>query len=123
MCIRDREGYRHPVHAKAANLSGGQKQRLLIARALAGKPNILILDDSSSALDYQTDAALRNAIRREYPDITVILVAQRVSSVRNADQILVLDEGRVAGLGFHEELMETCSLYQQIAKIQTGGEE
>lgn len=117
------EGYRHPVHAKAANLSGGQKQRLLIARALAGKPNILILDDSSSALDYQTDAALRNAIRREYPDITVILVAQRVSSVRNADQILVLDEGRVAGLGFHEELMETCSLYQQIAKIQTGGEE
>ena len=109
MCIRDREGYRHPVHAKAANLSGGQKQRLLIARALAGKPNILILDDSSSALDYQTDAALRNAIRREYPDITVILVAQRVSSVRNADQILVLDEGRVAGLGFHEELMETCS--------------
>lgn len=117
------EGYRHPVHAKAANLSGGQKQRLLIARALAGKPNILILDDSSSALDYQTDAALRNAIRREYPDITVILVAQRVSSVRNADQILVLDEGRVAGLGFHEELMGTCSLYQQIAKIQTGGEE
>ena len=104
-------------------VSGGQKQRLLIARALAGKPNILILDDSSSALDYQTDAALRNAIRREYPDITVILVAQRVSSVRNADQILVLDEGRVAGLGFHEELMETCSLYQQIAKIQTGGEE
>lgn len=71
----------------------------MIARALAGKPNILILDDSSSALDYQTDAALRNAIRREYPDITVILVAQRVSSVRNADQILVLDEGRVARTG------------------------
>ena len=113
----------HLLEKYPYEVSGGQKQRLLIARALAGKPNILILDDSSSALDYQTDAALRNAIRREYPDFTVILVAQRVSSVRNADQILVLDEGRVAGLGFHEELMETCSLYQQIAKIQTGGEE
>lgn len=113
-------GYQSEVHAKAANLSGGQKQRLLIARALAGNPSILILDDSSSALDYRTDAAMRNAVRKEYPDTTMILVAQRVSSVRNADQILVLEEGHAAGLGTHEELMEKCFLYQEISRIQTG---
>lgn len=113
-------GYQSEVHAKAANLSGGQKQRLLIARALAGNPTILILDDSSSALDYRTDAAMRNAVRKEYPDTTMILVAQRVSSVRNADQILVLEEGHAAGLGTHEELMEKCFLYQEISRIQTG---
>lgn len=113
-------GYQSEVHAKAANLSGGQKQRLLIARALAGNPTILILDDSSSALDYRTDAAMRNAVRKEYPDTTVILVAQRVSSVRNADLILVLEEGHAAGLGTHEELMEKCFLYQEISRIQTG---
>lgn len=113
-------GYQSEVHAKAANLSGGQKQRLLIARALAGNPTILILDDSSSALDYRTDAAMRNAVRKEYPDTTMILVAQRVSSVRNADLILVLEEGHAAGLGTHEELMEKCFLYQEISRIQTG---
>ena len=113
-------GYQSEVHAKAANLSGGQKQRLLIARALAGNPAILILDDSSSALDYRTDAAMRNAVRKEYPDTTMILVAQRVSSVRNADLILVLEEGHTAGLGTHEELMEKCFLYQEISRIQTG---
>ena len=113
-------GYQSEVHAKAANLSGGQKQRLLIARALAGNPAILILDDSSSALDYRTDAAMRNAVRKEYPDTTMILVAQRVSSVRNADLILVLEEGHAAGLGTHEELMEKCFLYQEISRIQTG---
>lgn len=113
-------GYQSEVHAKAANLSGGQKQRLLIARALAGNPAILILDDSSSALDYRTDAAMRNAVRREYPDTTMILVAQRVSSVRNADLILVLEEGHAAGLGTHEELMKKCFLYQEISRIQTG---
>lgn len=120
--LATQEGYAHPVHAKAANLSGGQKQRLLIARALAGAPSILILDDSSSALDYQTDAAVRSTIRKAYPHTTVILVAQRVSSVRNADQILVLDEGKMAGLGTHDELMKNCTLYRQIANIQTGGE-
>ena len=113
-------GYQSEVHAKAANLSGGQKQRLLIARALAGNPTILILDDSSSALDYRTDAAMRNAVRKEYPDTTMILVAQRVSSVRNADLILVLEEGHAAGLGTHEELMEKCFLYKEISRIQTG---
>ena len=114
-------GYQSEVHAKAANLSGGQKQRLLIARALAGNPTILILDDSSSALDYRTDAAMRNAVRKEYPDTTMILVAQRVSSVRNADLILVLEEGHAAGLGTHEELMEKCFLYQEIEQDTDGG--
>ena len=114
------DGYDHVVHAKAVNLSGGQRQRLLIARALAGNPEILILDDSSSALDYRTDAAMRAAVRREYPDTTTILIAQRVSSVRGADQILVLEKGRMAGLGGHDSLLRTCPLYAQIERIQTG---
>ena len=114
------DGYDHVVHAKAVNLSGGQRQRLLIARALAGNPEILILDDSSSALDYRTDAAMRAAVRREYPDTTTILIAQRVSSVRGADQILVLEKGRMAGLGDHDSLSRTCPLYAQIERIQTG---
>ena len=105
------------------NLSGGQKQRLLIARALAGNPEILILDDSSSALDYRTDALMRAAIRKEYPDATIVLVAQRVSSVKNADQILVLEEGRMAGLGTHDVLLRDCPLYAQIARIQMGGDD
>lgn len=113
-------GYDHHVHAKAVNLSGGQRQRLLIARALAGNPEILILDDSSSALDYRTDAAMRAALRREYPEVTTVLIAQRVSSVRGSDQILVLENGAMAGLGDHKTLMESCSLYAQISHIQTG---
>ena len=113
--------YEYQIHAKAVNLSGGQKQRLLIARALAGRPQILILDDSSSALDYRTDAMMRAAVRAEYPDTTVILVAQRVSSVKSAHQILVLEEGAVAGLGTHEALMRDCAVYRQIAQIQMGG--
>lgn len=117
------EGYDHPVRAKAVNLSGGQKQRLLIARALAGNPEILILDDSSSALDYRTDAQMRAAVREEYPGTTILLVAQRVSSVKNADQILVLEEGHMAGLGTHEALLRDCPLYAQIAKIQMGGDD
>ena len=114
------DGYDHVVRAKAANLSGGQRQRLLIARALAGEPEILLLDDASSALDYRTDAAMRAAIRREYPRTTTVLIAQRVSSVRGADVILVLEKGRMAGLGSHEALMRDCPLYAQIARIQTG---
>ena len=105
------------------NLSGGQKQRLLIARALADNPEILILDDSSSALDYRTDAMMRAAVRAEYPDTTVILVAQRVSSVKNADQILVLEDGAAAGIGNHEALMRDCEAYRQIARIQMGGDD
>lgn len=108
---------------KGANLSGGQKQRILIARALAAEPDILILDDSFSALDYQTDMRLRKAIQEEYGMITCIVIAQRISSVRYADHILVLEEGRMLGYGTHEELMETCKNYQELYQMQTGQED
>lgn len=105
---------------KGANLSGGQKQRVLIARALAGKPKILILDDSSSALDYKTDAMLRKEIREHFKGTTTILIAQRVSSILQADHILVLDDGREIGFGKHEELLENCPEYAEIARTQMG---
>lgn len=105
---------------KAGNLSGGQKQRLTVARALAGNPRILVLDDSSSALDYETDAALRKALAENYPRTTKVIVAQRVSSVMSADCILVLDDGRQIGLGTHEELMAGCEEYRLIYKAQMG---
>ncbi len=118
------EGMASEVAVRANNLSGGQKQRLLIARALADNPEILILDDSSSALDYRTDAQLRSALRTHYRDTTTVLVAQRVSSLRHADLILVLSDGAVIGAGFHDELMETCEEYRIIAQTQMGaGEE
>lgn len=116
------EGYERRLTQKATNLSGGQKQRLLIARALAARPSILILDDASSALDYQTDARLRAAISAEFPETTTILIAQRVSSLRHADKILVLEEGRMAALGAHEELMRTCPIYRETCFVQMGGE-
>jgi ATP-binding cassette subfamily B protein len=106
---------------KGTNLSGGQKQRLLIARAIAADPEILILDDSSSALDYKTDANLRLALSRELRDTTVITVAQRVSSVKDCDLILVLEEGEVIGQGTHEELLGSCSVYKEISDSQMGG--
>ena len=115
------DGYDHPLDAKGANVSGGQKQRLLIARAVAGQPKILILDDSSSALDYKTDAELRKAISTELGDTTTVIVAQRVSSVMSCDLILVIDEGRIIGAGDHEKLMQTCSVYSEISKSQMGG--
>ena len=105
---------------KVANLSGGQKQRILIARALAARPEILILDDSSSALDYKTDAALRREIKTHFSETTCIIVAQRISSVMSADHIMVLEEGRILGYGTHEELMETCTVYQEIGRSQMG---
>lgn len=105
---------------RGANLSGGQKQRLLIARALACRPEFLILDDSSSALDYKTDAALRGELREHFADTTCIVIAQRISSVMNADHILVLDEGRTLGYGTHQELMESCEAYREIGKSQMG---
>ncbi len=108
---------------KGANLSGGQKQRILIARALAAEPDILILDDSSSALDYETDMRLRTAIREEYGAVTCILIAQRITSVCYADHILVLEEGRMLGYGTHEELMKTCKSYQELYQMQTGLED
>ncbi len=108
------------VVVRGNNLSGGQKQRLLIARALASDPEILILDDASSALDYQTDASLRRALRSHYRNTTTVLVAQRISSLRHADLILVLDDGAVIGAGDHGHLMENCSEYRMIADIQMG---
>ncbi len=108
------------VTSRGSNLSGGQKQRLLIARALAARPEILILDDTSSALDYRTDAKLRRALRSHYRRTTTVLVAQRVSSLRHADLILVLDDGQVIGQGTHAELMQNCEEYRLIAQTQMG---
>ena len=109
------------LSSKGTNLSGGQRQRVLIARALAAHPEILILDDSSSALDYKTDANLRKALSENLAESTVITVAQRVSSVKNCDLILVLDHGRVIGSGTHEELLENCVEYREISDSQMGG--
>lgn len=114
------EGFLTLLTQKGANLSGGQKQRVLIARALAANPDILILDDCSSALDYKTDAQLRHALKNEYADTTTVIVAQRVSAIMGADLILVMDEGRVIGSGTHAQLMETCQSYREIAMIQMG---
>ena len=108
------------LNIRGANLSGGQKQRVLIARALAEKPEILILDDSSSALDYRTDAELRRGIREHFADTTLVIVAQRVSSIRNADHILVLEDGKPIGYGSHTELLQNCPVYGEIAKSQMG---
>ena len=114
------EGLDYQAAIKGANLSGGQKQRLLVARALAADPEILVLDDSSSALDYKTDALMRRAILARHPDATLIMIAQRVSSVMGMDQILVMDNGRCIGLGSHEELLKSCEAYREIYKIQMG---
>ncbi len=112
-----------PISQGGTNVSGGQRQRLAIARALAKRPEIYIFDDSFSALDFQTDARLRAAIRRELSGATVIIVAQRVGTILHADQIVVLDEGGVAGIGTHEELMRTCETYQEIVLSQLTEEE
>ena len=118
--IAEKGGLDAEVVVRGNNLSGGQKQRLLIARALAADPEILILDDASSALDYQTDAKLRKAIRIRHRDTTTVLVAQRISSLRHADLILVLDDGSVVDAGNHGELMERCEKYRLIALNQMG---
>jgi ATP-binding cassette subfamily B protein len=115
-------GVEHPLTAKGTNLSGGQKQRVLLSRALAGNPEILILDDSSSALDYKTDAQLRKALAENYKETTTIMVAQRVSSIQHADQIIMLEKGQVIGHGTHEELLESCQPYREIYENQSGGE-
>jgi ATP-binding cassette subfamily B protein len=105
---------------KGANLSGGQKQRILIARALAARPEILVLDDASSALDYQTDAAFRKAIKENFDETTIVIVTQRVSSIRHADHILVLENGAVIGYGKHKHLMKSCEVYREISYSQMG---
>lgn len=114
------EGLAHRIASKGADLSGGQRQRLLIARALAGSPDVLLLDDASSALDHRTDAALRAALRELHCPAAVI-ASQRIRAVRHADRILVLDGGRAAALGTHEELLRSCPLYREIAETQDGG--
>lgn len=116
--LEKEEGLDAEISQGGKNLSGGQKQRLTIARALVKKPEILILDDSSSALDFATDAALRRAIRERTKDMTVFLVSQRSASLQHADQILVLDDGRLAGIGTHEELLKSCQVYQEICSSQ-----
>ena len=117
------EGLNTMISQGGTNLSGGQRQRLTIARALVGEPEILILDDSASALDFATDAALRRAIRKETGKMTVFLVSQRASSVRQADKILVLDDGELAGVGTHQQLFESCQVYREICLSQLSEEE
>lgn len=122
--IEDKEEkYDSPISQGGTNVSGGQKQRLSIARAIAQKPEILIFDDSFSALDYKTDVALRRALKQHTADTTTLIVAQRISTIIQADLIVVLDEGRVAGKGTHKELMKSCEVYQQIATSQLSEEE
>ena len=116
-----KEGYQHMLSPHGTNISGGQKQRVLISRALAARPEILILDDSSSALDYKTDAALRRALAENMQDTTVVTVAQRVSSVKDCDLILVLNEGKIIGMGNHDYLLENCEEYREISDSQMGG--
>ena len=117
------QGYAGYVAQGGSNFSGGQKQRLSIARAIARQPEILIFDDSFSALDYKTDRILREALRKECKDATKIIVAQRIGTIRDADKIIVLDDGQIAGMGTHDELMKNCAVYQEIAYSQLSKEE
>ena len=117
------EGYEHPVAQGGSNLSGGQKQRVCIARAVCRDPEILIFDDSFSALDYKTDRALRDALRRETAGTTNIIVAQRIGTIKDADKIIVLNDGKIVGMGKHKELLKTCEIYHEIGLSQLGEEE
>ncbi len=119
--VEEKGGVLEKLEIRGANLSGGQKQRILIARALAGCPEILVLDDSSSALDYRTDGELQRELREHFAGTTCIVIAQRIRSVMGADHILVLEEGRVAGYGTHSELMEKCEVYREIERSQMEG--
>ena len=122
--IQEKAGhYEEPISQGGTNVSGGQKQRLSIARALVKNPDIYIYDDSFSALDYKTDAALRAALEKDLSDKTLIVVAQRISTIMNADQIIVLNDGQVVGKGTHDELMDNCEVYREIAFSQLSKEE
>ena len=115
------DGYSHVLSQHGTNISGGQKQRVLISRALAGNPEILILDDSSSALDYKTDALLRNALKENMKETTLITIAQRVSSVKDCGTIIVLEDGEIIGMGTHSQLLDSCPVYKEISESQAGG--
>ena len=117
------QGYNTSISQGGGNVSGGQKQRLAIARALVKKPPIYIFDDSFSALDFKTDATLRRALKKHTGDSTVLIVAQRISTIMTAEQIIVLDEGRVVGKGTHQELLKSCTTYREIAESQLSEEE
>ena len=113
----------YKINQGGRNLSGGQRQRITIARALVRKPEILILDDSASALDFATDAALRRALDRRIKGMTVFMVSQRTATIQNADVIVVLEDGEVAGIGTHTELSENCEVYKEICQSQVSAEE
>ena len=117
------DGYHSHIAQGGSNVSGGQKQRLSIARAIAKRPEVFIFDDSFSALDFKTDVTLRKALKKRTKDSTVLIVAQRISTILNAEQIIVLDDGKVAGIGTHQELLKSCEVYQQIAASQLSGSE
>lgn len=116
-------GLDSPIAQGGTNLSGGQKQRVSIARALAKKPDILIFDDSFSALDYRTDKELRSQLKQETKNVTKLIVAQRIGTIMDVDKIVVLDSGKIVGIGTHEELLKTCKIYQEIAYSQLSEEE
>ena len=116
-------GLEASISQGGTNVSGGQRQRLAIARAVIRKPDVYIFDDSFSALDFKTDAKLRQALSKETRDAAVLIVAQRVTTVLNADRIIVLDEGKVAGIGTHKQLMESCQVYKEIVLSQLSAEE
>ena len=115
------DGYHTRIEQGGTNVSGGQRQRLCIARALMKNPKILILDDSTSACDTATDARIRRAFREEIPDVTKLIIAQRISSIRDADRIIVMEEGRVAGFGTHDELIRNNGIYRDVYESQTAG--
>lgn len=117
------EGIHAPITQGGSNVSGGQKQHLSIARALARRPEILIFDDSFSALDYRTDAMLRKGLAEQLSETTCMIVAQRIGTIRHADKIIVLDEGKAVGIGTHEELIKNCPVYREIAMSQFSTEE
>ena len=117
------DGYETEIGQGGGNLSGGQKQRLCIARALLKQPKIMILDDSTSAVDTATDAGIRKALREQLPNITKLVIAQRISSVMEADKIIVMEKGKIVGFGTHQELMKTCLTYQEIYYSQKDREE
>ena len=116
------KGYETYIEQGGTNVSGGQKQRLCIARALLKKPRVLILDDSTSAVDTRTDALIQKALKEYLPETTKIIIAQRISSVQNADKIIVLDDGKVGAVGTHDELLKTCDIYREVFASQKKGE-